>query len=75
MGGDRIGPMVGFPPKPERRWYVRVDDHVDGPHPESRVKAWLKDGTLPRDVLLSADARTWRRVKLGGRTEGRESPA
>ena len=50
-------------PPPERRWYVRVDDHVDGPHPESRIRAWLQDGTLPPDLLLSADARTWRRVK------------
>ena len=49
---------------PERRWYVRVDDHVDGPHPESRVRAWLKEGRLPDDVLLSADCRTWRPVRV-----------
>ena len=67
--------MVGFPPKPERRWYVRVGDHVDGPHAESRVKAWLKDGTLPSDVLLSADARTWRPVRLGGPKPGPKTPA
>ena len=50
----------------ERRWYVRVDDHVDGPHPESRVKAWLKEGRLPADVLLSSDCRNWRPVKVSG---------
>lgn len=51
-------------PQPERRWFVRVGDHVDGPHPESRVRAWLAEGRLPPDVLLSADGRTWRRVKV-----------
>jgi len=53
-------------PPAERRWFVRVGDHVDGPHPESRIRAWLEDGTLPRDLLLSSDARTWRRVKSPG---------
>lgn len=48
---------------PERRWFVRVGDHVDGPHAESRIKEWLANGTLPAEVLLSADAQTWRRVK------------
>lgn len=49
----------------ERRWYVRVGDHVDGPHPESRVKQWLREGKLPSDLMLSADGRKWRPVRLG----------
>lgn len=65
QNGGVAGPRKDAPKIPqERRWYVRVDDHVDGPHPESRVKEWLKDGRLPQDVLLSADGRTWRRVRI-----------
>ncbi len=47
----------------ERRWYVRQGDHIDGPHPESRIKAWLAEGKLTPDVLLSPDGRVWHRVK------------
>lgn len=47
----------------ERRWYVRQGDHIDGPHPESRIKSWLAEGKLTADVLLSPDGRVWHRVK------------
>ncbi len=50
-------------PSPERRWFVRNGDHVDGPHPTSRILAWREEGKLPDDVLLSADGQRWQRVR------------
>jgi hypothetical protein len=55
--------MQAHPPKPEKRWYVRHGDHVDGPHPTSRILAWHREGRLPDDVLLSPDGQRWRRVR------------
>lgn len=50
-------------PQPEIRFFIRNGDHVDGPHPRSRILEWHREGRLPDDVLLSRDGQTWRRVR------------
>jgi hypothetical protein len=55
------------PPKPESRWFIRNGDHVDGPHPQSRILEWHAQGRLPDDVLLSRDGQTWSKVRWPGR--------
>lgn len=68
LGTDNGDVMARTPkgptlPPPEKTFFVRNDDHVDGPHPVSRIKAWLLEGRLPPTVLLSPDGQTWHRVK------------
>ena len=53
--------------KPESRWFVRNGDHVDGPHPQSRILEWHREGRLPDDILLSRDGQTWQRVRWPSR--------
>ena len=53
--------------KPESRWFVRDGDHVDGPHPQSRILQWHEEGKLPDDILLSRDGQTWQRVRWPAR--------
>ncbi len=64
--------MVRRPAKPESRWFIRDGDHVDGPHPRSRILAWHAEGRLSDDVLLSRDGQTWQRVRwpAGGARRG-----
>lgn len=59
--------MVARPDKPEPRWYLRDGDHVDGPHPQSRILAWHREGRLSDGVLLSRDGRTWKNVRWPAR--------
>ena len=54
------GPQL---PKPEARFYIRNGDHVDGPHPRSRILQWHAEGRLGDDTLLSRDGQTWSRVR------------
>jgi len=61
------------PPPQERRFYVRVGDHVDGPHPASRIRTWHEEGRLPDDVLLSLDGQDWRPVRWPAKARGRRS--
>ena len=51
------------PQKKEIRFYIRNGDHIDGPHPRSRILEWHREGRLPDDVLLSRDGQSWRRVR------------
>lgn len=62
--------MVANPQQPERRFFIRNGDHVDGPHPTSRILAWRREGKLPDDILLSADGQRWRPVRWPGGTGG-----
>ena len=61
--------MPQKPPPPEQRWFVRQGDHVDGPHPQSRILEWRREGRLPDDVLLSRDGQHWHRVRWPVRAE------
>ncbi len=54
------GPQL---PKPESRFFIRNGDHVDGPHPRSRILQWHAEGRLPDDVLLSRDGQRWSKVR------------
>jgi hypothetical protein len=55
--------LQGRADKAEARFFVRQGDHVDGPHPRSRILEWHREGKLPDDVLLSPDGQTWHRVR------------
>lgn len=50
-------------PQPETRFFIRDGDHVDGPHPRSRILEWHREGRLSDDVLLSKDGLNWSRVR------------
>ncbi len=65
--------MVARPNKPEPRWYLRDGDHVDGPHPQSRLLQWHAEGRLSDSVLLSRDGQKWQRVRWPSRTARRQS--
>ena len=55
--------MIAPQKKPETRYYVRRGNHVEGPVPASRIRAWRREGTLPANVLLSKDGQTWHPVR------------
>ena len=55
--------MSALPPKPETQFFIRRGDHVDGPHPRSRILEWHTEGRLPDDVLLSRDGQRWSKVR------------
>jgi hypothetical protein len=59
----------------ESRWFVRMGDHVDGPHPRSRILQWHAEGRLPDDVLLSRDGRRWQAVRWPPAPGGRPGPS
>lgn len=72
-GVRSIDAMVANPQQPERRFFIRHGDHVDGPHPTSRILAWRREGKLPADILLSADGQRWQPVRWPG-SAGASSP-
>lgn len=55
--------MYAGQPKSEVRFYVRNGDHIDGPHPRSRILEWHREGRLPDDVMLSRDGQKWSKVR------------
>jgi hypothetical protein len=65
--------LIGRRKKPENRWFVRMGDHVDGPHPESRIRAWRKEGKLPDELYVSRDGRTWHPVRWKRSAGGQRS--
>lgn len=66
--------MIGRRPKPEGRWFVRMGDHVDGPHPESRIRQWHREGKLPDELYVSRDGQRWHPVRWT-RAPGSRPPA
>jgi hypothetical protein len=66
--------MTALPPKPESRWFIRNGDHVDGPHPQSRILEWHAAGRLSDETLLSRDGQTWSRVRWPKAPARRDGP-
>ena len=63
--------MAAKPPKPEPKFFIRNGDHVDGPHPTSRILEWRREGKLPADIMLSRDGQRWQPVRWPGTARAR----